>query len=31
MAGGFTPRQRPGSFNLDAILQKLTPPLQGAN
>ena len=27
----FPPRQRPGSFNLDDVLQKLTQPPQGAN
>ena len=27
----FPPRQRPGSFNLDDVLQKLTSPPQGAN
>jgi hypothetical protein len=27
----FPPRQRPASFNLDAVLQTLTAPPQGAN
>jgi hypothetical protein len=27
----FPPRQRPGSFNLDDVLQKLMSPPQGAN
>jgi hypothetical protein len=27
----FPPRQRPGSFNLESVLQKLTTPPQGVN
>ena len=27
----FPPRQRPGSFNLESVLQKLTAPPQGVN